>query len=248
MSTIIQSWLRAGLLLSLVLFGLAATATELVPHKAGYSAKIKKGVSLNGEAVRELTRLEDGRWQYRFDVDSFVADIRESVLFRWENDHITPDHYTYSLRGMMIKDRQQSAQFDWPGQRASGKDRGREWQTPIPPDVLDRLGYQLQLLIDVQSGQTEMTYPILHKGRIDIDTFRVIGHDTIDTVLGRTPAIVVEKVRAPTKKRKTHLWFARDHRFLLLKMTQLEEDGEEYEINLKWAELDGQRVQAVVQH
>ncbi len=217
-------------------------AAELSPHKAGYSARIKKGVSLNGEAVRELKALPDGSWLYRFDVDSVIADIRESVVFRWDDHYLVPQKYDYELSGMLIRDREQKAEFNWSQHLAAGKDGKRKWQTQVPARTLDRLGYQLQLVYDIQSGKPEVTYPVLHKGRLDEDTFRVIGEEPIHTVLGQTPAILVEKVREPTKKRKTHLWFAKAHPLLLLKMVQLEDDGEEYEINLQWVEINGKRL------
>jgi hypothetical protein len=52
-------------------------------------------------------------------------------------------------------------------------------------------------------------------------------------------SILVTKVRTEGKKRKTLLWFAKNHPFLLLKMHQIEKDGDEYEINIKSAEING---------
>lgn len=217
-------------------------ALELIPHKAGYNANIEKGISLKGDAIRELTKLDDGRWHYRFDVKSLVADIDESVIFSWQNDHVIPARYDYELNGMMIKDRLQKVDFDWTSQQAIGKERNSNWRIAIPELALDRLGYQLQLLADVQNRKTEMHYQIVHKGKVRPSTFQVMREENIDTVFGKVTSIVLEKVREESSKRITHLWFSKAHPFLLLKMKQIEEDGEEYEIIVKWAEFNGKRL------
>lgn len=219
-----------------------AHALELIPHRAGYNANIEKGISLKGDAIRELKKLDDGRWHYRFDVKSFVADIDESVVFSWQNDQVIPARYEYELNGMMIKDRLQKVDFDWTNKQAIGKERNRDWRIAIPELALDRLGYQLQLLADVQNRKTEMHYQIVHKGKVRPSTFQVMREEKIDTVFGQVTSIVLEKVREESSKRITHLWFSKEHPFLLLKMKQIEEDGEEYEIIVKWAELNGKRL------
>lgn len=235
--------MRNFLILLLCLFTTTTTqALELVPHRAGYNTNIEKGISLKGDAVRELKKLDDGRWLYRFDIKSFVADIDESVVFTWENDQVIPARYEYELSGMMIKDRLQNVDFDWSTKQAIGKERNSDWRIEIPKLALDRLGYQLQLLADVQNQKKEMHYQIVHKGKVRPSTFQVMREENINTVFGNVNSIVLEKVREESSKRVTHLWFSKEHPFLLLKMKQIEEDGEEYEIIVKWAEFGGKRL------
>ena len=76
----------------------------LVPYEARYTASMSKGVSLNGEGVRELTDQGNNVWLYRTDVDSFIADINESLIFRWEDGQVIPLRYRYHLSGFLIKD------------------------------------------------------------------------------------------------------------------------------------------------
>lgn len=208
-------------------------AQTLTPHAASYTARIKKGISMNGTAIRELKPLGEGKWVYRFDVDSTIADIKESVVFDWQDAHVIPTQYNYELSGFFVRDRHQDVQFDWRKEQALGKHDGKQWQVPLPQNALDRLGYQLQLLMDVAQGKQSMHYQVVHKGHLRDNEFRVIGEERIPSVLGEIDSILVEKVRAPEKKRETLLWFAKDNHSLLLKMLQKEEDGEEYEIVLK---------------
>jgi hypothetical protein len=208
------------------------TEFELHPHKAIYSAKIKKGISISGTATRELVK-QGEQWLYRFDVDSMAADIKERVLLTWRDNRVIPSQYDYSLSGFFIKDRHRKASYDWIKALATGQRNDDKWQLELPDGAVDRLGYQLQLAADIASGHSTVNYEIVHKGRIEPSQFAIVGESVIETILGKSNAILVKKVRAPEKKRETFLWFSKDKPLLLLKMTQKEKDGEEYEVHLK---------------
>jgi hypothetical protein len=228
------------LLLLSSLLSLSASSMELIPHKAKYTAHIKKGLSMNGEAIRELKQLANGQWHYRFDVESFAADIEESTTFSWQNNHITPHTYKYELSPFLTSKRKRNVSFNWQEKTVRSSYKDKEWTLKeIPRNSQDRLSYQLQMLVDVTSGKQDMIYPIVHKGKIKDSQFRTLREEPLQTALGKLNSILVEKVRAGTNKRKTLLWFAKDHAFLLLKMHQIEKDGDEYEINIKSAEING---------
>src|SRR5690606_33788803 len=74
----------------------------LVPYEARYTASMSKGVSLSGEGVRELTNPGNNVWLYRTDVDSFIADINESLIFRWEDGQVIPMRRRSHLSGFLI--------------------------------------------------------------------------------------------------------------------------------------------------
>ena len=227
------------------LLSLPVLSDELLPHKAKYTAYVKKGISLNGEAIRELKQLKNGQWLYSFDVESFAADIEESTTFSYQNGHITPHSYAYELSPFFAPDRKRKVTFNWPKKTVESSYKKKKWTLEkILSNSQDRLSYQLQMLVDVQSGKKNMVYPIVHKGKIKDSQFRVIREEPLQTALGTLNSILVEKVRAETKKRKTLLWFAKDHAFLLLKMNQVEKDGDEYEINIQSAEINGVVIKA----
>jgi len=231
---------QGTLFILMCLLSFSSLGTELLPHKATYTANIKKGVSIKGEAVRELKQLNKNQWLYRFDVESFAADIQESSTFELKEGHISPLKYKYKLSPFLASKRKREVTFDWKNKRAHSTYKKKKWTIEsIPQNSQDRLSYQLQMLLDVKAGKQEMVFPIAHKGKVKESHFRVLREEPLQTALGTMNSIVVEKVRAKTKKRKTLLWFAKDHAFLLLKMTQVEKDGEEYEINLKSAEVNG---------
>lgn len=237
------------LAISLLLLGLAipAHSVDLIPHKAIYKSDIKKGVKIKGTATRELKQLKDNQWLYRFEVESFVADIAESVVFSWEDQRIRPMKYDYLLSGFFIKDRYQKVQFDWESGQAAGKHDGKNWELKLLDNSIDRLGYQLQLLVDVEKQSLQhspalMNYEIVHRGLNRPSTFEIVGTEQLKTKRGTWETTKVVKKRDKGGKRKTDLWFSKKYPFLLLKMVQIEKDGERYELNLNSAESLGKKI------
>ena len=209
----------------------------LAPYEARYPASMSKGVSLNGEGVRELTDQGNNVWLYRTDVDSFIADINESLIFRWENGQVIPLRYRYHLSGFLIKDRKQSIDFDWQAGTATGSYRGEKFEVELRDKTLDPLGYQLQLHQDLKAGKRDVTYQVLDKGDYDDDRFAVIDEDSLGDN-GRTMnTLKAEKVRDEDSKRQTLMWFDPARDYLLVRLLQVEPDGSEYELKLKDATL-----------
>lgn len=228
-------------------FAAPSPSFELKPHKASYKSNIQKGIKLKGKATRELKQLSESQWLYRFDVESFAADITESVRLEWDGTAVRPLDYDYLLSGLFIKDKYQKIKFDWSNNTATGKHNGKNWKVDLLDNSLDRLGYQLQLLVDVERQRSTqetklMSYEILHRGKHRPSQFEIVGQETLSTRKGEWQTIKVIKKRAADKKRETTLWFSAEHPFLLMKMIQIEKDGERYELNLDNAEIDGNKI------
>lgn len=209
----------------------------LAPISATYGATMDKGLSIDGSATRTLEQQPDGSWLYRFDVDSFVADITESVTFNWENGRIQPMEYRYALKGLMIRDRSRALNFNHTANTVSGSYEGESFNIPLVEGALDPLGYQLQLQQDLKAGRTDMTYAVADDGDFDEDRFTVIGEETQETPFGEQKTVKVEKVRKADNKRSTLMWFAPELDYLLVRLVQVEPDGSRYEVNLKDADL-----------
>lgn len=208
----------------------------LLPLEVSYKASMEKGVSLKGDARRRLQQRDDGTWLYRTDVDSFIADIDESLIFRWDDGQVVPLSYRYSLSGFLIKDRKQAIDFDWDNRLATGHYRGKAFSLPLEPGTLDPMGYQLQLRSDIKDGQTEMSYRVIDRGRYDTDRFAVITEEALDKNGKQVSTVKAEKVRGDDSKRTTLMWFATDQDYLLVRLLQIEPDGSEYEIIIDQAQ------------
>ena len=210
---------------------------SLTPSRSSYSAAMDKGVTINGSAIRLLEPQNDGTWLLRFDVESFLADIDESLRFRWEDNQVIPLTYRYELSGFMIGSRKRSIDYDWENQTVSGEFEGESFSMALVPGALDPMGYQLQLRQDLKAGKTRMEYQVTDDGDFDRDEFAVIGQEVLDTKLGKVDTVKVEKVRAPRKKRSTVMWFAPELDYLLVRLVQIESNGSRYEINIEDADI-----------
>jgi hypothetical protein len=205
---------------------------DLTPMRASYNASMDKGITLNGSAERLLEKQEDGSWLYRTRVDSFIADIDETLTLRWENGQVIPLRYRYELSGLFIKDRKQAIDFDWEAGKATGHYRGDRFSVDLKPGTLDPMGFQLQLLQDIRAGKRRMEYQVLDRGDYDLDVFAVIGEETMDTDNGEMLTVKAEKVREEDSKRETLMWFAPQKNHMLVRLVQVEPDGSRYQIML----------------
>ncbi|MEO9524058.1 MULTISPECIES: DUF3108 domain-containing protein [Marinobacter] len=212
---------------------------ELAPYEVTYTASMDKGVTLNGTAKRILTKQNGNVWLYRTDVDSFIANIDESLILKWENNQVIPLRYRYRLSGFLIKDRKQSIDFDWDAGVATGEDEGKPFKLELREGALDPLGFQLQLSQDIKSGKRDITYQVIDGDDYDEDRFAVLDQEPMKTNRGSITTLKAEKVRDEGSKRETLMWFAPEEDFLLVRLLQTEPDGSRYELRLNRSDLGG---------
>ncbi|AHI32239.1 MAG: DUF3108 domain-containing protein [Marinobacter sp.] len=209
----------------------------LQPMKLSYNASLDKGISLNGDARRILEQRDDGTWHFRTDVDSFVADIDESLIFRWEDNQVVPLRYRYKLSGLFIRDREEAIDFDWENNVVSGHHEGDKFSMKLEKGAMDPMGYQLQLSQDIKAGKREMEYRVIDKGDYDTDKFAVVDEETVRINGDDIRTLKAEKVRDSDSKRESLMWFAPERDYLLIRFLQVEPDGSEYELTISDAKV-----------
>ena len=209
----------------------------LQPMKLSYNASLDKGISLNGDARRILEQRDDGTWHFRTDVDSFVADIDESLIFRWEDNQVVPLRYRYKLSGLFIRDREEAIDFDWENNVVSGHHEGDKFSMKLEKGAMDPMGYQLQLSQDIKAGKREMEYRVIDKGDYDTDRFSVVDEETVRINGDDIRTLKAEKVRDSDSKRQSLMWFAPERDYLLIRFLQVEPDGSEYELTISDAKV-----------
>jgi hypothetical protein len=213
--------------------GESSDTSGLAPFEASFSASIEQGITLSGSARRILSDHDNGVWLYRTSVKSFVADIEESVVLKWQDGQVIPLRYRYKLSGLLIRDREETIDFDWEQNLATGRYKEKAFEVTLSPGMLDPLGYQLQLHQDIKAGKREMEYRYVRHGRVDRERFAVVNEGLIETSQGEVNALTVEKLRSEGAKRETLLWFAPKFDHMLVQLLQTEPDGSRYELNLK---------------
>lgn len=241
-STTVLPVLLAWLLLSgAALAQLTEEGTEQVPlhpMELSYNASMDKGISLKGSARRILEKRDDGTWRFRTDVDSFIADIDETLIFRWENNQVVPLRYRYELSGFLIKTRKEAIDFDWDTMVVSGHHEGDRFSMALEEGALDPMGYQLQLSQDIKAGKREMEYRVIDKGSYDTDRFAVVDEEIRRINGDEVTTLKAEKVRDSDSKRRSLMWFAPERDYLLIRFLQVEPDGSEYELTINQASFD----------
>lgn len=217
---------------------------SLYPMTTTYGAELERGITISGEATRSLEPTDTGRWIYRFDVDSFVADIRESSRFRFEDQTVISERYRYSLEGFFLSNRYKKLDFNWDEDVIVDRVNDQRTDMSDHPDVQDQLGAQLQLWVDLRAGRETMEYVIPDEGEFKDYQFEVLREETLDTrEFGKVETVVVERVRDEDSPRTTLMWFAPEWDHLLVRLEQTNDEGEDFEIYLKSATLDGERIQ-----
>ncbi len=181
---------------------------------------------VSGTAERHLQQNADGTWSLQFKASMLVAGLSEESRFRHDNARFVPLSYRFERSGLG-KSKKIAHDFDWQAKQVTGSDRGTPVQLVLKSGLLDKSTYQLALQEDVAAGKKSMSYAVLDGDEIETYDFRVLGSENVQTEVGQVEAIKVERVRDPTQtRRKTVLWFAKDWDHLLVRLHQVEKDGQ----------------------
>jgi len=227
--------------LATLLLPVSLTAAELQPFSASYTADWKQ-LPFTGKAERSLKQQADGSWKLDFSASMLVAGLTETSWLNLVNDTVQPLKYRYARKGMG-RSKEIKHDFDWQTLRVTGKDRDKAVNVKLMQGMQDKSSYQLALQRDIAAGKTSMSYQVLDGDDLDTYDFRVLGEETVDTMVGSVDTIKVERVRDPTQsKRITILWFAKDWNYLLVRLQQVERDGKEYQIILEDGTVNNQPV------
>ncbi|AWF83376.1 DUF3108 domain-containing protein [Microbulbifer sp. A4B17] len=216
-----------------------AIAAELEPFKATYAARFN-GISIT--ATRELSG-QDGNWRLDFDSSALFASIKEYSRFTSQGGHITPHHYEYRRKGLG-RDRTTALNFE-PSKglvlNVHNPERNLE---DAPPNILDKVSYQIQLALDIAAGKTDLQYKVADGKKIRDYKFNQVGTETLKTPLGPVETIKVARVRSKDSGRETTVWIAPQWNYALVKLIQREENGKRYQINLTNLSINGEKVAA----
>ncbi len=213
-----------GLFLLLAYCGVAA---DSFPPQ--FTAKYKlyaKGIPA-GEGTRSLMRLPNGNFQFKTfaETTGFIAlfnkvTIEErSVFMHLKNGKLRPLEYHYKQTGK--KSRTNTVLFEWSKGIARNTFKGQTKVIPLKAGVLDRLLYQLVLMIDQKQGKAKIKYQIVTKGKIKSYIPKYLGFETLQ--IGDLSLKTVKYDRTSANgKRRTTLWCAPTLYYLPVQVEHLE--------------------------
>lgn len=225
----------------------SATPAEAdpIPFEATYRADFK-GLPITAKALRSLEKRKDGRYVLTSEAHSFLANVTERSVFRWDGEEVIPLQYEYVRKGLG-RNRDETVHFDADARDATrGDNRGPSWVS-IDRGVTDTLNYQLQMREDVAravasgSNRTRFTYRIADGNRIKEYSFEIQGEELLKTHVGNLRTLRLARVDG-SAKRETIFWLARDWQYLLVRLKQTENGSGSFDLLLDSATMGDKRV------
>ena len=236
--------------ISLILIYLAALLTPLAsayaddfpkPYQVVYTAKYN---GMNVEANHALTR-DAQTYRMTAVVKGMLGGTNEKEDFHLDRQgRILTDHHLAEKSVFGVASKEELVIDKAAGKAIYTKKKKRR-ELAIKPGYLGPLSYQLQLRRDLKNREdktaanTPLSYQVISRGKLKNYQFEILANERIDTALGEIETIKVRRVRKDAK-RQTVFWMAPAWNYLVVKIQQREKDGEQYEMLLKTASIDGQ--------
>lgn len=209
------------------------------PFKAIYKTRLY-GIKLT--ATRELTQQEDGRWFLRFDIDSWVAGLKERSQFEWGKDGQAFSHHYEFHRTGLAPDRHMVVSFDWDKHTATNTlNKEPPWTMEIPDGTLDKLNATMQVRADLKNGKKKLVYSVADGGKLKKFRFAIDREETIDTPVGKLDTVVVKTLRK-NKKRETYTYFAKDWDYVVVRISQKEPNGDSATVDIQEGWVEGEPI------
>ena len=168
-----------------------------------------------------------------------VSTIRESSQFNWNDD--TPQPYQYEYKQSGLGGRSLSVAFDWVNNFAIATVENESVELQLEGNTLDELSMYTFIKQELNKGNNEIIFSVVNRDVVEEYRYETIGEEEVVTEAGIFSAIKVQRIRE-NSGRLTELWFAKNHDMLLVKLFQRDPDGDEFEITLSFAQLNGEVV------
>jgi hypothetical protein len=138
------------------------------------------------------------------------------------NGTVQPKKYTFlQIRNNKTR-RDVELNFDWQHNAVSNnhKHNNSKWSMPIPPQTVDKLSYQLSLMLKLADNpRKNFGFHIADGGKLKEYYFEILGEERVYTSLGSYKAIKIQH-RRNKKNRVITLWCAPELNYLPVKIIQ----------------------------
>ncbi|ARN72972.1 DUF3108 domain-containing protein [Oceanicoccus sagamiensis] len=228
----------ATLLLLLACSASINADTLLKPYQAIYGTKLG---GISAEMEQTLNKEAAGHWQLRSYASLLFASVEEQASFTEADNQLTPLSYRYNNK--LSSKRNSELVFD-PKQKTAVDRLHSKKPLTLPDNSYDKLSFQIQLQLDLLKDPefSQRTYHLVERKKLKNYQVKLLGEETLNTALGKFSTIKLEQ-RRPGKDKYTLMWLAKDWNYFLLRVVRIDEGEQEYQIDLKQAELDGRKIQ-----
>ncbi|MGE0485760.1 MAG: DUF3108 domain-containing protein [Gammaproteobacteria bacterium] len=206
--------------------GWTGPVAAVEPFEAEYA--LSRGVLTLGRMTRRLdidaddqyvlvSRMETTGLVSVFSANAVVEESRGRIV----DQRLLPTAYRYDKKGTK---RDYALHFDYARQLVARSDSG-DWQADMPPGLLDKLSYQVQLMFDLDSVPRALDYPIADKGKLKQYLITNTGSEWVETPLGRFEAVRLER-SDDNSARRTRVWCAQQLGWLPVKVEHRDKHGD----------------------
>lgn len=209
-----------------------------IPYEARYEAR---AMGMKTSAYRSLTLNND---VYQLNHGLAVSVLRANLItvnertdFQWQDQRAVPLQYHYKQSG--VRRRDERVVFDWEQNTATMNRDSREQTQTLENGIQDNLSFSAQMSADLlnhpelRSPGTILSYQILEARGLDIQDYKVIGEERINTPAGDLDTIKLERIRDSDSGRSTVIWLSAQHQYILAKLLQIESGGSEMALTLE---------------
>ncbi len=215
-----------GIILLLTLAMNASASDTLAPFVAVYD--LSQGSIAFGTMERRFELKADGSYSFlsRMKTSGVLALMRsdkitESSSGQLRDGRFVPASYSYTNSH---GDKHFALRFDYPSGQVSRSDEAHGWRVAMPEAVLDKLVYQMQMMVDLSAQPTTLRYNIADKNKLKDYLFNNRGREDIKTDAGHYQTVRLER-SASGDERRTVVWCAEALNWLPIKVEYREKDG-----------------------
>ncbi|MCU7938450.1 MAG: DUF3108 domain-containing protein [gamma proteobacterium symbiont of Bathyaustriella thionipta] len=213
----------------------ADTKVQLKPFVATYLVTAMGLEGINVTNSLSLHQSNDHHQKYHFKSYSMPVGL---LAFKKDEtrdeqsegqiiDHlIRPEHYSFVQLRNGKTHRDVELSFNWQRKEVTNhhKHKNSKWKLPVSLDTVDKLSYQLALMLKLaQAPDKTFSFPIADGGKLKKYNFEILGEERVYTSLGSYKAIKIQHQRYKKGKNIT-LWCAAKLNYLPVKIIQ-EETG-----------------------
>jgi Protein of unknown function (DUF3108) len=216
--------LAMGLLLAVALSAIADDAPA--PFVAVYA--LSQGAVSFGTMERRFELDAGGAYRFvsRMKTSGVVAlfrsdKINESSSGQLRDGHFEPERYSYSNSH---GHKRHALHFDYRKRVVTRSDQAAGWQAAMPGPVLDKLVYQMQMMLDLATLAPTLRYTVADKNKLKNYQFDNRGREDVETANGSYSAVRLER-GAADHDRRTVVWCAEALHWLPVKVEYREKDG-----------------------
>ena len=216
-------------LLYLFIFAHAAIAENNIPSFFTVNYKLYSNDTKIGLMERKFYKNTNNDYVFSSEskttglISLFRKDhIIEISNWYFINSTIAPLNYTYQHTGGK-KNRDVEIKFNWNERQIINRVNDSVWYMKTQTGILDKLLYQLVIMVDLKAGYIPEKYVIADGGKIKEYTFEYIEDEIIKTPIGDLNTMKLSRYKK--NKQETFLWCAYDLDFLPVKVITKENDG-----------------------